>query len=198
MNTKPLLLAGALLCATTGAQAQAGSFVLTTQYDTGYVFPASNVPVPVVLTGTFNGTRNGNVITNLTNVSLFLNGVAFKGNGNLFVAQLNTDTFDVEKGGQLSFDGKASNAYFSDTDLTGGTFNYSNYAYSITGFGENAYSSTTSLFGVNKGIRTSIQDVTVAAAVPEPTTWAMMALGFGLVGAGLRSRAKVRTKVRFS
>lgn len=36
----------------------------------------------------------------------------------------------------------------------------------------------------------------VAAAVPEPATWAMMLVGFGLVGVGLRRRERV--SVRFA
>lgn len=36
------------------------------------------------------------------------------------------------------------------------------------------------------------------SGVPEPATWAMMALGFGLVGAALRSRARVPTRVSFA
>jgi hypothetical protein len=38
----------------------------------------------------------------------------------------------------------------------------------------------------------------VTAAVPEPTTWMMMLAGFGMVGAGLRSRSKVRTSVTYA
>ena len=33
--------------------------------------------------------------------------------------------------------------------------------------------------------------VDVAAAVPEPTTWAMMIMGFGLVGSAMRRRNAV-------
>lgn len=35
-------------------------------------------------------------------------------------------------------------------------------------------------------------------AVPEPATWAMMTLGFGAIGFGLRRKAKVATRVRFA
>lgn len=35
-------------------------------------------------------------------------------------------------------------------------------------------------------------------AVPEPATWAMMLLGFGLVGCSLRSRKDSQTRVRFA
>ncbi|MEG3125916.1 PEPxxWA-CTERM sorting domain-containing protein [Sphingomonas sp. GB1N7] len=40
--------------------------------------------------------------------------------------------------------------------------------------------------------------ITIAAGtVPEPTTWGMMILGFGMIGAAVRSR-KVRTAVTFA
>lgn len=38
-----------------------------------------------------------------------------------------------------------------------------------------------------------VDNVTFSAAVPEPATWAMMILGFGLVGASMRRRSSVRT-----
>jgi hypothetical protein len=46
--------------------------------------------------------------------------------------------------------------------------------------------------GVNAGVGTSIIDVTTAAStIPEPSTWAMMALGFGALSlAGYRSRRR--------
>ena len=37
-----------------------------------------------------------------------------------------------------------------------------------------------------------------ATAVPEPMTWAMMVLGFGMAGFGLRRRGKVTTRVSFA
>ena len=38
----------------------------------------------------------------------------------------------------------------------------------------------------------------VAAGVPEPATWGMMILGFGLVGTALRLRRKVSTTIKFA
>lgn len=39
---------------------------------------------------------------------------------------------------------------------------------------------------------------TALGAVPEPTTWAMMLLGFGGIGFAMRRRAKVRTTVAYA
>ena len=38
----------------------------------------------------------------------------------------------------------------------------------------------------------------IGAPVPEPATWAMMLIGFGMIGFGLRRREKVTTRVRYS
>ncbi|WP_242139593.1 MULTISPECIES: PEPxxWA-CTERM sorting domain-containing protein [unclassified Sphingomonas] len=38
----------------------------------------------------------------------------------------------------------------------------------------------------------------VQSAVPEPTTWAMMLAGFGMIGLGLRSRRKEQAKVAYA
>jgi hypothetical protein len=40
-----------------------------------------------------------------------------------------------------------------------------------------------------------VDNVTFSAAVPEPATWAMMILGFGLVGASMRRRSASKTLV---
>jgi PEP-CTERM motif len=37
-----------------------------------------------------------------------------------------------------------------------------------------------------------------SGAVPEPSTWAMMILGFGLIGFAMRKRSNVRTKVSYA
>lgn len=43
-----------------------------------------------------------------------------------------------------------------------------------------------------------IRVLTAASAVPEPSTWAMMIGGFGLVGGAMRRRRKVSTKVSYA
>ena len=38
----------------------------------------------------------------------------------------------------------------------------------------------------------------IAGAAPEPATWAMMILGFGMVGGAMRRRPQVRATIRFA
>jgi hypothetical protein len=43
-------------------------------------------------------------------------------------------------------------------------------------------------FGYSNGFPNAVLRLSAAAAVPEPATWAMMLVGFGLAGAGMRRR----------
>jgi len=72
---------------------------------------------------------------------------------------------------------------FSDlTDLllASGTFQFNSSGY---GFGD-APSSLSASF-------TPSAPAVSSASVPEPTTWALMIVGFGMIGAGMRRRAKL-------
>lgn len=46
--------------------------------------------------------------------------------------------------------------------------------------------------------RLSLETMDVAAAVPEPATWAMMLVGFGGIGFAMRRRSKVRARVAYA
>lgn len=75
--------------------------------------------------------------------------------------------------------------YFS---FGGGQANlYSNSATSYT-----LYTAANGQFGANSDGTLSVQ------AVPEPATWGMMLVGFGLVGFGLRSRRKQSVRVTYA
>jgi PEP-CTERM motif len=47
--------------------------------------------------------------------------------------------------------------------------------------------------GISTSGSTAIDNLTIGNAVPEPATWAMMIVGFGLIGAAARRRQSVRT-----
>lgn len=73
-------------------------------------------------------------------------------------------------------------------------FNQNNIADQRIGIDGVVFNSATFAFGNANGVGTlneAIDDITFSAAVaavPEPGTWAMMLLGFGAIGAGLRRR----------
>jgi hypothetical protein len=68
------------------------------------------------------------------------------------------------------------------TIASGGTFRVENYA----------PGSTNTPVSINGNV------TPLLAAVPEPATWGMMILGFGVVGGAMRRRPKVRTTVAYA
>lgn len=53
-------------------------------------------------------------------------------------------------------------------------------------------------FAGGASVNSNFEVATVAAAAPEPATWAMMILGMGMAGGALRRRRKVATRVSFA
>lgn len=87
--------------------------------------------------------------------------------------------------------------------LSGSSSTVGNTTYTVTDFAWNRGGGD--LVGANTIGKSGVTDFAglaqfdvVEGAVPEPTTWLMMLAGFGMVGAGLRSRAKVRTSVTYA
>lgn len=69
------------------------------------------------------------------------------------------------------------------TTFSRGGFNFATNAVTLTSGGATARGALTA---------------NVAAAVPEPGTWALMLLGFGAVGAAMRRQRRVRASVSFA
>jgi hypothetical protein len=174
---KIFLAALAALVATSGASATTFSF--------HEAFTGQNSNISTV-TGTFDGTLNGNVITDLSNVSVFIDGVAFKGNGSLFTSHRNVNNEDVV-GGIASLDGTQNNFWFTDSDVASGDYLFNNYFFSQTGTGDYAAYYPTDRYGYNvpSGGFTA---VALGTAAPEPAAWALMVIGFGAVGVALRRK----------
>jgi len=74
------------------------------------------------------------------------------------------------------------------SNLSGNDWHLFNYT--VTGTGSDTL--TFRAIGVNDSLGGSLDAVTVTAAVPEPSTYAMMFLGFGLMGVSLSRRRKPR------
>lgn len=84
-----------------------------------------------------------------------------------------------------------------DLTAANGTFSYNGTQFfqagQQVGIGIDRGGANNSYFNDSTLLRGSIQ-----GPVPEPATWAMMIVGFGAVGYGMRRRAKVRTTVRYA
>jgi len=186
--------------------AHAATFAFTETFGIGRD-AATGSGAPVVATGTFDGDVAGNVITNLRNVSVFLDGTAFAGNGALFAGRFDRDLAQFVAGGATaSLDGSANDFFFSDA-LLGTAVAPRNYYYAngIDGLSGAVSGVTddgiTGLFGASTALspgtpltitRVEASPSVQPGAVPEPASWALMLLGFGTVGYAMRRRATVR------
>lgn len=75
--------------------------------------------------------------------------------------------------------------------------------YSMTGFAWNRttadnVSAKTAVAGGDVNDYAGQFSFSTTSAVPETSTWLMMLAGFGMIGAGIRSRGKVRTSVTYA
>jgi hypothetical protein len=158
-----------------GTAAQAATFNFSYTFDDGNK-----------VTGSFDGTANGNLVTDLSHIFVSLNGNAFPGSGSLGAYSFDTATSNWEEHAVVSFDGLHSNFGFSDghPSTSGEIFLLIPYDTSSTEFAQLLHGgSESSDFGIP----------TVAAhwqltAVPEPETYAMLLAGLGLVGFAARRR----------
>jgi PEP-CTERM motif len=127
-----------------------------------------------LVSGSFSGTANGNLITNLSNITASLNGTVFSGSGNLFGSSHNATTWNWQSGGAVaSFNGLQNNFLFIDADYPNSTY-FSNYFYSVSNI-YNSYASVSnnSTYGATSAANWRV----VAAKVPEPSSLILFALG---------------------
>jgi hypothetical protein len=153
------------------------------------------------ITGTFDGTLGAdhNLITDLANPDVFVDGHALPFTGHLFVFSISADFSAWELNAVASLDGQHNNFVFGDQDWYNNLFNTGegdNYG-SILGISANIVDQHDTIFAGGDATRFRAQLVGGPAPtpVPEPASWALMVVGFGMAGLGLRSR---RQTVRFA
>lgn len=181
-----IALISTLACALAGLPARAES----TRFEFRETFPTGSVG-SVTITGSFTGELEDGRISGLSDIHLFRDGQAFRGNGSLYTFQFDARTRGWREGGYLSLDGSANNIMFIDTDYAGGDSSFFNYFYSVTGLGNAAFQPSYYRYRVPVTTQLTVRPAAVAAAVPEPSAWALLVLGFGVLGASMRQpRAK--------
>ena len=150
--------------------------------------PNDDVTPPLVGSGTFNFDGPANVgtfgLASLSNYSFsFTFGSATFTNADIVTPVANVLVQVQQSGSDLivNFGGAGGGPFGGSLDFINGPSNLSFQPNFGSLYFENG------AFGTYRG---------VAAAVPEPATWAMMLCGFGLVGAASRQRS--RTSVTYA
>ncbi len=130
---------------------------------------------------------------------------------NTYIYKLDFDLTGFQPGtasfsGRFAVDNLVSSIKLNGTTLAaaGGTFGswtaFSANSGFVTGLNTLTFTTTNlrQATGNPAGLRVEFTNSSIAA-VPEPATWAMMIMGFGLIGGALRSRkAGVTTKVAYA
>ena len=204
-------VAALLLSASLAGAASASAF-------TNGSFETPGAPDPFSTLATGNTTINGWTV-GLAGIDYIGNyWQASDGNSSLDMSALDAgsirQTFDTILGQRYNvlFDlaGNFNPGYqdIKNLRVDAGGATYSDYAFDITGTGPSnmgwrtesygftaAGSSTTLTFTslTHTAGGAALDNVRVSAAVPEPASWALMVIGFGGLGAALRSRRRLST-----
>lgn len=150
-------------------------------YNYSYTFANGNV-----IAGSFNGVANGDLITDLTNITASLNGTAFPASYDVSWVQGRA----VADSGQVSFSGNSNNFMFVNQDYAK-TISYDVYFRFLSGSIVDFYEVSTRKQSIDwspSTARWSLVAVNQAADVPEPGSYALMLAGAGLMGLTMRRR----------
>jgi len=180
------LLIGVYAAAMISGAASAQQHFTFTDYLPGY----AGAGYPGQIAGAFDGALNGNLITNLSNISVFIDGVPLHGNGALFNGHFVASASDFVSGGAVaSLDGTQNNFVFIDSDYPNDV-SYTNFYYSVwtfpVGDAENSNTGQMTWAPTTLNFRALL-----VSSAPEPASWAMMLGGFAAIGGAMRSRRRL-------
>jgi hypothetical protein len=198
-------LAVAILSVGAMSSANANQFEFSYDFGIGYI-----------VTGAFSGTANGNLVTNLSDISVSINGIAFNGSGSLLKFSFTNPVNFTRQTGEsvVSFDGTANNFGFSDSSMTNEFFDLTALVGSSKvgfhlknqyGLYSSVYNGATNALLNNDVLQKSsnfynitpiwsLKDITPQiVAVPEPESLTMMLLGLPMMVWSIRRRKTVFT-----
>lgn len=182
---KKIVLAVTLLAS---AAAQAETF------DFSYVFPT----IGTTVSGSFDGTRSGDLVTGLSNIRATYQNVVFAPDSGLHDFHYNGKAF-VSGGSVASFSGNSNNFLFVNSETPDDLY-YKNFFFYIPYYGgidplisTYAHAQFRNIGADNSaGIGTwALKSV---SAVPEPEVYAMLLAGLGLMGTTARRRKEKQTQ----
>jgi hypothetical protein len=172
--------------------AMSSGLAQATIYDFKYTFDTG-----AVITGSFQGIQSGQNVTDLTNITASLNGVALSGPLNAYSYTAvggQCDNCYALGGATVSFVALNNNFVFANTNqvpISG----YSNYFYIIPWPNGDGNPVATQFFNgtyIDNYNGQFIAKNWILTAVPEPSTWAMMIFGFfGLGWMAYRRQSKL-------
>ena len=185
-NILKLILAAGALVAAQAAQANA-------TYNYSYTFVDGSVA-----SGSFTGEASGNIVSNLSNITVNVAGKALSGSGQLYAASFVDNGWSAGTG-VASFDGTENNFLFIDVNYPV-EMDYTNFFYAIRGNQSTPTSRAVAYLadgtihddflvagGAYDASRWTLTEAS-ANAVPEPVSIAVF--GIGLAGLGVARRAR--------
>ena len=169
----------------TGDTSNAVLSIDTGYQEAGVAFPAQDGRVHLDLTGAGNTGANGvyqdvaTVSGRTYEVTFWLGNATGDGTGN-------SGAYVLSSSLNLAITGAGATNYVNGT-VTAGTVNWGQYTRRFTATGATTRLQFTNTTPVGDNF-TGLDNVSLAA-VPEPASWGLMILGFGLVGGAMRRRS---------